>query len=145
MGIGEERVRSEERGMWIGAAVAVVAGLLGTTVAAALESTVNGPGERVVAIPVLWGVGGGFGLVLGAVVGAWLTRRIWAGIFAALVGALPWLVLLVIGYNSGDLRTEDQIVGTLMVLVVPALLVASLFAVGAALLSRLVHGGFRRA
>jgi hypothetical protein len=32
-----------------------------------------------------------------------------------------------------------------MVLVVPALLVASLFAVGAALLSRLVHGGFRRA
>jgi hypothetical protein len=78
-------------------------------------------------------------------VGAWLTRRIWAGIFAALVGALPWLVLLVIGYNSGDLRTEDQIVGTLMVLVVPALLVASLFAVGAALLSRLVHGGFRRA
>jgi hypothetical protein len=131
--------------MWIGAAVAVVASLLGTTVAAALESSVNGPGERVVAVPVLWGVGGGFGLVLGAVVASWLTRRAWSGIFAATVGAIPWLVLLVVAYNDGDLRAEDQIVGTLLVLVIPALIVATLFAEGTALLSRLVHGGLRKA
>jgi hypothetical protein len=61
------------------------------------------------------------------------------------VGAVPWLVLIVVGYNSGDLRAEDQIVGTLLVLVVPALAAAALFAVGAALLSRLAHGGLRRA
>jgi hypothetical protein len=131
--------------MWIGAAIAVVASLLGTTIGAALESSVNGPGERVVAVPVLWGVGGGFGLVLGAVVASWLTRRIWPGIFAATVGAVPWLLLLVVAYNDGDLKTEDQIVGTLLVLVIPALVVATLFAIGAALLSRLVHGRLRKA
>ena len=138
-------VEFEERGMWIGAAIAVVASLLLTTVAAALESSVNGPGERVVAVPVLWGLGGGAGLVLGAIVAAWLTRRIWAGIFAAVVGAVPWAVLLIVGYNSGDLRTEDQVVGTLLVLVVPALWVATLVAIGTALLSRIVHRGLRRA
>ena len=40
--------------MWLGAAVAVVATLLLTTIAAALESSVNGPGRRVVAAAVLW-------------------------------------------------------------------------------------------
>jgi hypothetical protein len=51
----------------------------------------------------------------------------------------------VVAYNDGDLRAEDQIVGTLLVLVIPALIVATLFAVGTALLSRLVHGGLRKA
>ena len=56
------------------------------------------------------------------------------------MGALPWTVLLVVAYNSGDLKTEDQVVGTLIVLVLPALIVATLFAVGTALLARLVTG-----
>jgi hypothetical protein len=130
--------------MWLGAAIAVVASLLCTTIAAALESSINGPGERVVAAPVLWGLGGGFGLVLGAIVASWLSRRIWPGVFAAIVGAVPWTILLVVAYNSGDLKTEDQIVGTLVVLVLPALIAATLFAIGTALLARLVTGGRRR-
>jgi len=131
--------------MWLGAAIAVVASLLFTTIAAALEDSINGPGERVIAAPVLWGLGGGFGLVLGAVVASWITRRIWPGVFAAFVGAIPWTVLLVVAYNSGDLKAEDQIVGTLIVLVLPALIVACLFAVATALLARLVTGGRRTA
>jgi peptidoglycan/LPS O-acetylase OafA/YrhL len=142
-GVGELLVRSEERGMWLGAAIAVVASLLCTTIAAALESSINGPGERVLAPPVLWGLGGGFGLVLGAVVAAGISRRVWPGIFAAFVGAIPWTILLIVAYNSGDLKTEDQIVGTLIVLVVPALIVASLCAVGSALVARLVARGRR--
>ena len=67
----------------------------------------------------LWAVGGGAGLVLGAVVAAWLTRRAWPGVFAAVVGAVPFLVLVVFGYNSCDLRTEDQVVGSLIVVVLP--------------------------
>lgn len=98
-----------------------------------------------IAAPVLWGLGGGFGLVLGAVVASWITRRIWPGVFAAFVGAIPWTVLLVVAYNSGDLKAEDQIVGTLIVLVLPALIVACLFAVATALLARLVTGGRRTA
>ncbi|MFN8028634.1 MAG: hypothetical protein U0W40_20445 [Acidimicrobiia bacterium] len=129
--------------MWLGAAIAVVASLLCTTIAAALEGSINGPGERVIAPPVLWGLGGGFGLVLGAVVASWISRRIWPGIFAAFVGAIPWTILLIVAYNSGDLKTEDQVVGTMIVLVLPALIVASLFAVGTALLARLVTGGRR--
>jgi hypothetical protein len=129
--------------MWLGAAIAVVASLLFTTIAAALESSINGPGQRVVAAPVLWGLGGGFGLVIGAVVAAWISRRIWPGLFAALMGAIPWTILLIIAYNSGDLKAEDQIVGTIVVLVLPALIVAALFAIGTALLARLVTGGRR--
>src|SRR5204863_4914516 len=84
---------SDERAMWLGAAIAVVASLLLTTIAAALESSINGPGTRAVAAPVLWAFGGGAGLVLGAVVASWISRRAWPGIFAAVVGALPFLVL----------------------------------------------------
>ena len=52
---------SDERAMWLGAAIAVVTSLLLTTLAAALESSVNGPGSRSVAAPILWAVGGGSG------------------------------------------------------------------------------------
>jgi ABC-type xylose transport system permease subunit len=130
--------------MWLGAAIAVVASLLFTTIAAAMESSINGPGERVIAAPVLWGLGGGAGLVLGAVVASWISKRVWPGVFAALAGALPWTILLVIAYNSGDLKPEDQIVGTLIVLVLPALIVATLFAIGTAFLARLVSRGRTR-
>ena len=126
--------------MWLGAAIAVVASLLLTTVAAALESSVNGPGSRTVAAPVLWAFGGGVGLTLGAVVASWLSRRAWPGIFAAIVGALPYLVLVVLGYNSSDLRAEDQIVGSLVVVVLPGLLVAMVIAWLTAIVARAVGG-----
>jgi peptidoglycan/LPS O-acetylase OafA/YrhL len=131
--------------MWLGAAIAVVASLLLTTLAAALESTINGPGTRNIAPPVLWGLGGGAGLVLGAVVASWLTRKVWPGVVAALIGAVPFLVLLVVAYNSSDLRAEDQVVGSLIVLVLPALIAATIFATFTALLARLVSGSPRRA
>ncbi len=125
--------------MWLGAAVAVVAGLLLTTLAAASASSINGPGSRVVAEPVLWAFGGGAGLVLGAIVAAWISRRAWPGVFAAIVGALPFLILVVIGYNSSDLRAEDQIVGSLVVVVLPGLVVAMLAAWLTAALARMIR------
>jgi len=131
---------SDERAMWLGAAIAVVASLLLTTVAAALESSINAPGTRVVAPPVLWGVGGGAGLVLGAVVASWISRRTWPGVFAAVVGALPYLLLVVVGYNSSDLRAEDQIVGSLLIVVLPGVLVAFVAAWLTAVLARALAG-----
>jgi hypothetical protein len=128
--------------MWLGAAIAVVASLLLMTLAAAAESSINGPGTRIVAAPVLWAFGGGAGLAIGAVVAAWLSRRAWPGVFAAVVASLPFLVLVVIGYNSSDLRAEDQIVGSLIVVVLPGLLVAMLLAWITAMLARAV--GHRR-
>ena len=115
---------SDERAMWLGAAVAIVASLLLTTVAAAFESSLNGPGSRTVAPPVLWAFGGGVGLVLGAVVASSLSRRAWPGIFAAVVGAVPFLILVIVAYNSSDLRAEDQVVGSLIVVVLPGLVAA---------------------
>jgi len=129
--------------MWLGAAIAVVASLLLTTLAAALESSINGPGSRSVAPPVLWAFGGGAGLVLGAVVAAWLTRRTWPGVVAAIVGAVPFLVLVILGYNSSDLRTEDQVVGSLIVVVLPGVVAAILLAWLTALVARFVGGGRR--
>jgi len=126
--------------MWLGTAVAVVASLLLTTVAATLESTVNGPGSRAVAPPVLWAFGGGLGLVLGAVVAAALTRKAWPGVFAAFVAAVPLLILVIVGYNSSDLRAEDQVVGSLIVVVIPGLLVAIGFALLTAFVARLIGG-----
>ena len=127
--------------MWLGTAIAVVTSLLLTTLAAALESTINGPGSRSVAPPVLWAFGGGIGLVLGAVVASWLSRKAWPGIFAAFAGSVPFLVLVIVGYNSTDLRAEDQIVGSLLVVVLPGLLVA----IGFAFVARLVGGAPSRA
>ncbi len=134
----------DERAMWLGTAITVVASLLLTTLAAALESTVNGPGSRVVAPPVLWALGGGLGLVLGAVVGAWLSRKAWPGIFAAFAGSVPFLILVIVGYNSTDLRAEDQIVGSLFVVVIPGLLVAIGFALLTAPVARLVGGAAKQ-
>jgi hypothetical protein len=134
---------SDERAMWLGAAIAVVASLLLTTLAAAMESSINGPGSRTVAAPVLWAFGGGAGLVIGAVVASALSRRAWPGIFAAFVASVPYLVLVVVGYNSSDLRAEDQIVGSLLIVVLPGLLVAILAAWLTAVLMRTI--GNRRA
>ncbi|HEX4531487.1 MAG TPA: hypothetical protein VIA11_19010 [Acidimicrobiia bacterium] len=135
---------SDERAMWLGTAIAVVASLLLTTLAAALESSINGPGSQTVAPPVLWAVGGGAGLALGAVVAAWLTRRTWPGVLAAVIGAVPFLVLVIFGYNSADLRTEDQVVGSLIVVVLPGVVAAILLAWVTAVVARVV-GGVRRA
>jgi hypothetical protein len=126
--------------MWLGAAIAIVTSLLLTTLAAALESSINGPGSRAVAPPVLWAFGGGTGLVLGAVVASWLSRKAWPGMFAAFVGSIPFLVLVIVGYNSKDLRAEDQIVGSLLVVVVPGLLAAMGFALLTGFVARLVGG-----
>ena len=126
--------------MWLGAAIAVVASLLLTTLAAALESSINGPGSRVVAPPVLWAFGGGAGLVLGAMVASWISRRAWPGIFAAFVASVPYLVLVVVGYNSSDLDAENQIVGSLLIVVLPGLLVAMVFAWLTAMVARAVAG-----
>ena len=129
--------------MWLGAAIGVVASLLLTTLAAAAESSINGPGSRAIAPPVLWAVGGGAGLVLGAVVASWLSRRAWPGIVAAFVAAVPFLILVIVGYNSTELRAEDQVVGSLLIVVLPGLLVAILVAWLSAVIARLV-GGSRR-
>ena len=126
--------------MWLGAAIAVVASLLLTTLAAALESSINGPGSRVVAPPVLWAFGGGAGLVLGAVVASWISRRAWPGIFAAFVASVPYLVLVVVGYNSSDLDAENQIVGSLIIVVLPGLVVAMIVAWLTAIVARTVSG-----
>lgn len=127
---------SDERAMWLGTTIAVVASLLLTNIAAVSASSVNGPGSRVVAEPVLWAFGGGAGLVLGAVVASWISRRAWPGVSAAVVAALPFLGLVVVGYNSSDLRAEDQIVGSLVVVVLPGLVVAMIVAWLTAVLAR---------
>jgi len=126
--------------MWLGAAIAVVASILLTTVAAALESSINGPGSRAVAPPVLWAFGGGAGLVLGAVVAAWISRRAWPGIFAAFVASVPYLVLVVVGYNSSELDAENQIVGSLLIVVLPGLVAATAVAWLTAIVARTVSG-----
>jgi hypothetical protein len=131
---------SDERAMWLGAAIAVVASVLLTTLAAALESSINGPGSRVVAPPVLWALGGGAGLVLGAIVASWLSRRAWPGIFAAFVASVPYLVLVVVGYNSSDLDAENQIVGSLLIVVLPGLVAAMIVAWLTAIVARTVVG-----
>jgi len=130
--------------MWLGTAIAVVASLLLTTLAAALESSINGPGSQTVAPPVLWAVGGGAGLALGAVVASWLTRRTWPGALTAIIGAVPFLLLVIFGYNSTTLRSEDQVVGSLIVVVLPGVVAAILLAWVTAVVARLV-GGVRRA
>ena len=90
-------MRGEDwRAIWLGSAIAVVSALLLTVLAAALESTVNGPGRRTVAEPVLWAIGSGVGLTLGAVVASWITRRALAGALAALIGAIAVLALVVV-------------------------------------------------
>jgi hypothetical protein len=126
--------------VWLGAAVAVAAGLLLTVLAASLESSVNGPGRRTVAEPVLWALGGGAGLALGAVVAGWITKRIRAAALAALIGAAALLVLVIVAYNSTDLRFEDQLVGTLIIVVLPAYVGAVVFGSIAALMARLFGG-----
>jgi hypothetical protein len=134
-------VRTEDwRAVWLGSAIAVVSTLLLTVLAASLESAVNGPGRRAVAEPVLWAAGGGAGLALGAVVTSWITRRAGAGALAALIGAVALLVLVVVAYNSTDLRFEDQLVGTLIVVVLPGYIGAVICGAIAALAARLFGG-----
>jgi hypothetical protein len=120
----------EWRATWIGWGIAVVASLLFTVLAAALESTVNPPGTRTVAPPVLWALGGALGLSLGAFFASVVTRRFWPGALAALVGAAPFLVLVLVGYNDDTLDLHDQVIGSILVVVLPAVgvgLVAAAF------------------
>jgi peptidoglycan/LPS O-acetylase OafA/YrhL len=134
----------DERAVLLGAAISIVASLLLTVLAAALESTINGPGSRVVAPPVLWALGGGVGLALGAMVASSITRRVWPGVLAAFLGAVPLLVLVILGYNSGDLKTSDQIMGSLIVVVLPAFLAAVVFAALAAFVARQIDRATHR-
>jgi hypothetical protein len=124
----------------LGSAIAVVSALLLTVLAAALESTVNGPGRRSVAEPVLWAIGGAAGLTIGAVVSSWITRRASAGALAALIGAIAVLALVVVAYNSSDLRFEDQLVGTLVIVVLPGYVAAVVIGAIAAFVGRLFGG-----
>jgi hypothetical protein len=126
--------------VWLGALIAVVAGVAFTVIAASLASSVNGPGRQEIAEPLLWALGGGLGMTLGGVVAAWATRRAGAGALAALLGAVTFLVLLIVEYNSKDLRFEDQLVGTLVVLVVPSYVAALLCSSVAAVAARVAHG-----
>jgi hypothetical protein len=118
----------DRRAVEIGAAVAVVASVLLTVAAASLESTVNGPGTTRVAAPVLWGLGGGAGLCAGAVVASMIARRVGPGVLAALFGAVPFLAVVVLVYNDGQLTVGDQVVGSLVVVVLPALIAGVVFA-----------------
>ena len=54
------------------------------------------------------------------------------------------LVLVIVGYNSSDLRAEDQVVGSLLMVVLPGLLLAFVFAWLTAVIARFV-GGYRQA
>ena len=131
-------MRTEDwRAVWLGAAVAVVATLLLTVLAASLESTINGPGRRAVAEPVLWAIGGGAGMALGAIVTGWTTRRAGMAALAAFFGGIAMLVLVIVAYNSTDLRFEDQLVGSLLIVVVPAYVGAVLLGALAALAGRI--------
>lgn len=127
------------RAAWIGAGVAIVASVLLAVLAASFESTINGPGTRNVAPPVLWAVGGGVGLAIGAFLASCLTQRWWPGAQAAFLGGLAFLILVIVAYNDKSLRLEDQVVGTLLIVVVPPVLVALGAAWLGKLASRLVH------
>ncbi len=122
-----------DRPGWFSVAVAAIAGVLFAALGAAASDLLNGPGHRVVAGPVLWAVGGGIGLALGAVLAA-LSTRLARWVFAAvLVGALPVLVLVVVAYNDKSLGLHDQVVGSAVVVVGPGAFGALL--VGLAVLS----------
>jgi hypothetical protein len=121
--------KREWRAAWSGAAIAVVGSILFAVLAHALEPSINGPGSRTLAPPVLWGVGGGLGISLGAFVASFGTRRFWPGGQAALFGAVAFLVLVIVAYNDKTLRLEDQVVGSLIIVVLPAFLAGLLFAV----------------
>ena len=114
--------KREWRATWFGAGIAVVGSILFAVIAHALEPTINGPGTRNLAPPVLWGLGGAFGMGLGAFVASFGTRRFWPGAQAAFFGALAFLVLVILAYNDKTLRLEDQVVGSLIIVVVPAFL-----------------------
>jgi hypothetical protein len=133
--------RDDWRAVWLGAAIAVVAALLLTVLADSLESTVNEPGHRSIAEPILWGFGGGVGMAIGAIVTGWITRRIGAAALAALIGAVAFLALVIVAYNHKDLRFEDQLVGTLIVVVLPAYLGAVVCGALAAGLARVLARG----
>jgi hypothetical protein len=129
--------REDWRAVWLGTAIAVIAALLLTVLAASFESTINEPGRRSVAEPVLWAIGGGAGLALGAIVTGWMTRRAGMAALAAFFGGIAMLVLVIVAYNSTDLRFEDQLVGTLIIVVLPAYVGAVLLGAIAALAGRL--------
>jgi hypothetical protein len=129
----------EWRATWIGAGVAVVLAIVLAVIAHALEPTINGPGSRTVAPPVLWAVGGGIGLSVGAFIASLLTGRWWTGAQAALLGGLAFLLLVIVAYNDKSLRLEDQVVGSLIIVVLGPFLIALGAAWVGKLASRLLH------
>ena len=76
---------------------------------------------------------------LGAFVASFGTRRFWPGAQAAFFGALAFLVLVILAYNDKTLRLEDQVVGSLIIVVVPAFLGGLV----AALVGQAVRQGLR--
>jgi hypothetical protein len=129
----------EWRATWVGTGIAVVLSIILAVVAHAIEPTINGPGSRSIAPPVLWAIGGGIGLSAGAFVASLLTGRWLTGAQAALLGGVAFLVLVILAYNDKSLRLEDQIVGTLIVVVLGPFLVALLAAWVGKVVSRLLH------
>jgi hypothetical protein len=132
--------KREWRATWSGAGIAVVSAVLFAVIAHALEPTINGPGTRTLAPPVLWALGGALGLCLGAFVASFGTGRFWPGAQAAFFGALAFLVLVILAYNDKTLRVEDQVVGSLIIVVTPAFLAGLL----ASWVGKIAGRAFRR-
>ncbi len=130
------------RSGWLAAAIGAASGVALAAVAAGVEDLVNGGGRRAVAGPVLWGLGGGLGLSVGTVLAAVWTRRSRWITAAAVLGAVPLLVLLVVAYNDERLNLGDQFIGTAFVVVIPATIGAMVLGFVALPLARLL--GARR-
>ncbi len=129
-----------DRPGWFAVAVGAVAGVLFAALGAGVEDLVNGPGHRAVPGPVLWAVGAGVGLAIGTVLAALSTHLVRWVVAAAVLGALPVLVLVIVAYNDESLGLHDQVVGSAVIVVGPAAFVALL--VGLAVLSlRAFRGG----
>ena len=129
--------------MWLGAAIAVVSAACSSPCSRrrwSRRQRARAPNRR--AEPVLWAIGGGAGPRLGAVVASWLSRRALAGRpRRARRRDRRSSSLVVVGYNSTDLRFEDQLVGSLLIVVLPGLRRGrSVFAWLAAFVARLFGG-----
>jgi hypothetical protein len=116
----------------IGSGVAVVGAVVGTVVADALGGGTLAPAWR-------WAIGGGAGVVIGSLVAAWISRRWWPAAVAAFTGAVAFVAVVVGAFDSHLPDLGDRVLGAVVVLALPAFLVAIALAWIAALLLRLVH------
>jgi hypothetical protein len=122
------------RAVVIGSGVAVVGAVVGTVVADALDGGGLSPAWR-------WALGGGAGVVLGSLTAAWISRRFWPAAVAALAGAVAFVAVVVGAYDSHLPDLGDRLVGAVVVLALPAFLVAIALAWIAAQLLRLASRG----